>query len=93
MKKLISAETIEAWHKNGQTRIEVNVPQTIITAEAYHRAQQLGLELVEVQSASQNLSHTDKLRIVEQVQKKVASGKYSRAKIEQALKAVLAAEK
>jgi ethanolamine utilization protein EutQ len=52
MKKLISAETIRQSHAAGKCRIEVKLPQTIVTAEARTLAEQLGVELVEAVAAA-----------------------------------------
>lgn len=47
MKQLISAETVRLEHAAGKRRLEVELPQTIVTAEARTLAKQLGVELVE----------------------------------------------
>ena len=47
MKKLITAETVRLEHAAGHKRIEVPLPQTIVTAEARSLAEQLGVELAE----------------------------------------------
>jgi ethanolamine utilization protein EutQ len=51
MKKLISAETIRQTHAAGKGRIEVKLPETIVTAEARTLAEQLGVKLVEAVAA------------------------------------------
>ncbi len=52
MKKLITAETIRQEHAAGRKRLEVALPQTIVTAEAKTVAEQLGVELVETVNAA-----------------------------------------
>lgn len=47
MKKLITAEIVRQEHGAGRKRIEVALPQTIVTAEARSLAEQLGVELAE----------------------------------------------
>jgi ethanolamine utilization protein EutQ len=46
-KKLISAEFVRQEHAAGRMRIEVQLPQAIVTAEARSVAEQLGVALVE----------------------------------------------
>jgi ethanolamine utilization protein EutQ len=48
MKQLISAETIRQEHAAGKRKLDVALPNTIVTAEARSVADQLGVALVEV---------------------------------------------
>ncbi len=89
MKKLISAKTIEELIDSGKLRLEVNTQDTIITPQAQSAAQSLGVELVEVQHKSK-VSFTDRQRIIQEVQQHYAGGRFSKSKIEIAVKDVLA---
>ncbi len=89
MKKLISAKTIEELSNSGTMRLEVNTEDTIITPQAQSAAQSLGVELVEVQHKSK-VSFTDRQRIIQKVQQHYAGGRFSKSKIEIAVKDVLA---
>ncbi len=89
MKKLISAKTIEELIDSGKLRLEVNTQDTIITPQAQSAAQSLGVELVKVQHKSK-VSFTDRQRIIQEVQQHYAGGRFSKSKIEIAVKDVLA---
>jgi ethanolamine utilization protein EutQ len=52
MKQLISAETIRQEHAAGKRKLDVALPNTIVTAEARSVAEQLGVALVEVVAAT-----------------------------------------
>ena len=89
MKKLIFAKTIEELFNSGKMRLEVNISDTIVTPQAQSAAQKVGVELVEVQTKT-IVSFTDKQKIIQEVQKHYAKGKYSKSKIADAVKEVLA---
>jgi hypothetical protein len=89
MKKLISAEKIESMFESGELRLEVDMDNSIITPQARSKAQSLGVELVEIKKVNPNISFNDRKRIIEEVLKKFPGGKYSRSKIEQAVKEVV----
>lgn len=92
MKKLISAKTIQQACDSGQMRMEVNLDEFIVTPQAQTLAEQLGVELVEVKNRLK-ISFTDYQKIVDKVNAHFAGTKFSRAKIEKAVKDVLASGK
>ena len=89
MKKLISEHTIEELYNAGKMRLEVNTADTIVTPQAQSAAQLHGVELIEIQSNT-SVSFADKQKIILEVQKHFAGGKYSKSKITKAVKEVLA---
>ena len=89
MKKLISAKTIEELYNSGKMRLEVDITDTIVTPQAQGAAQKLGVELVEIQNKS-TVSFPDRQKIIQEVQRHYASGKFSKSKITNAVKEVLA---
>ena len=89
MKKLISANTIEELYNSGKMRLEVNTSDTIVTPQAQSAAQKLGVELVEVQNKS-SVSFADRQKIIQEVQNHYSGSKYSKSKISEAVKKVLA---
>lgn len=48
MKQLITAETLRAAHAEGKTRIEITLPDCIVTPEARVVAERLGVEIIEI---------------------------------------------
>ena len=92
MKKLISAQTIEQEHNAGNFKIEVSAEDMIVTDEAFALAKQLGVELI-YSKGQQSVSYTDMQKIVTEVLHKFPGGKFSRARIEKAVKEVLALRK
>ncbi|MBY0446890.1 MAG: hypothetical protein K2Q15_16970, partial [Burkholderiales bacterium] len=48
MKQLITADALRAAHAEGKTRIEITLPDCIVTAEARMVAERLGVEIIEV---------------------------------------------
>ena len=94
MKKLISAKTIRQAYDAGNLRIEIEQAESIITPQAQTTAEQLGVELVEIKSKTETkVSYSDYQKIVKQVSDHFPGGKYSKAKIEKAVKDVLSGEK
>jgi hypothetical protein len=88
MKKLISEKTIEELFNSGNMRLNVSALDTIVTPQAQAAAQKLGVELVEIQNKT-IVSFTDRQKIIQEVQKHFAGGKYSKSKITEAVKKVL----
>lgn len=48
MKQLITADALRTAHAEGKTRIEITLPDCIVTAEARMVAERLGVEIIEV---------------------------------------------
>lgn len=88
MKKLISAKSIEQAYANGNLQLVVNLSESIVTPQAQTRAEQLGVQIVE-QKVRTKISYTDFQKIVEMVSRHFAGSKFSRAKIEKAVKEIL----
>jgi hypothetical protein len=86
MKKLISEETIEKAFAQGKMKIEV-VPDTIITPQAVSVAERLGVEIIS--DTSPKISYADRQKIIDAVIERFPGGKFSRAKIEKAVRDVL----
>ncbi len=89
MKKLISAKTIEELYNSGKMRLEVDARKTIVTSEAQTTAQKLGVELVEVQNTA-IISFSDRQKIIHEVQVHYSNGKFSKSKIIEAVKKIVA---
>ncbi len=86
MKKLISAEYVRQAHHKKEYKLEIDNNTHIITPEAIQVAEQLGVEII---AQTSKISYPDKQKIIDQVQKKITGGKYSRAAINKALDEVL----
>ncbi|AZN37520.1 ethanolamine utilization acetate kinase EutQ [Iodobacter ciconiae] len=56
MKQLITADALRAAHAEGKTRIEVTLPDCIVTAEARMVAERLGVEIIEVLASKPSVS-------------------------------------
>jgi hypothetical protein len=86
MKKLISEKTVEKAFAAGKMQIEVE-PQAIVTPQATSAAERLGVEIV--RNTSQHISYADRQKIINAVVERFPGGKFSRAKIEKAVRDVL----
>ena len=86
MKKLISEKTVEKAFAAGKMKIEAE-PYAIVTPQAMSVAEQLGVEII-IQT-SQHISYADRQKIINAVMERFPGGKFSRSKIEKAVRDVL----
>ena len=86
MKKLISEKTIENVFAGGKMKIEIH-SDSIVTPQAESVAERLGVKIIK--SISENISYSDKQKIINAVMERFPGGKFSRAKIEKAVQDVL----
>jgi len=86
MKKLISEKTVEKAFATGKMQILVG-PNDIITAQAQSAAEKMGVEII--RDMPQNVSYADRQKIIDAVIERFPGGKFSRSKIEKAVREVL----
>jgi len=86
MNKLISEDTVQKAFASGNMKIQVDYG-TIITPQAESVAERLGVEIIK--QSSPNITYSDRQKIINAVIERFPDGKYSRAKIEKAVKEIL----
>jgi len=86
MKKLISEKTVEKAFAAGKMQIEVEL-DAIVTAQAISVAEQRGVEII--RNTAQHISYADRQKIINAVLQRFPGGKFSRSKIEMAVRDVL----
>ena len=86
MNKLISENTIQKAFASGKMKIQVEYG-SIVTPQAESVAEHLGVEIIK--QSSPNITYADRQKIINAVMERFPDGKYSRAKIEKAVKKII----